>query len=322
MANPNYTTGLSSISSSYAGEADIPTAHIQQFTSSVLHLAQQKKSRLRPVVRTEIVKGELAAFERLGTIDAQTRTARYQTLFPAVGGNVTGDTAHNQPQWDRRWVTLEDIYEAVLVEKIDSKRMLADPASNYVRAMAAGLGRKIDDVIITAALGNAYTGHNFSASTFTAWNSTTGTIVNADGMGLTISKLREAKTAFWGNEVDADELYLVVSGKQINDLLGDDRATSADFNSVRALVNGEINQFMGFTFIRSERLSTKDNDPSIRRCFAFTRDAITLAINEDVTSRVTERADLHYNKQIYMSMSVGAVRMEEAQVVEIECVET
>ena len=58
-----------------------------------------------------------------------------------------------------------------------------------------------------------------------------------------------------------------------------------------------------------------------RLCFAYTEDAIKLAIGKDVTGRIDERADKSYSTQIYYCMDIGATRMEEEKVVEIACTE-
>ena len=112
---------------------------------------------------------------------------------------------------------------------------------------------------------------------------------------------------------------MIVSPEQIEDLLGINEVTSSDFNTVRALVQGEIDTYMGFKFITSNRLGT-DSDGN-RQVLAFAEDGIKLAIGKDVTGRIDERADKSYSTQIYYCMDIGATRMEEEKVVEIACTE-
>ena len=108
---------------------------------------------------------------------------------------------------------------------------------------------------------------------------------------------------------------IVVSPKQITDLLGTTEVTSSDFNTVKALANGEISSFLGFNFIVSNRLTSSS---SKRLCLAFTNDAIKLALGKDVMTRIDERADKGYSQQVYVCASMGATRMEEDKVVTIE----
>jgi hypothetical protein len=113
---------------------------------------------------------------------------------------------------------------------------------------------------------------------------------------------------------------MVVSAKQLSDLLGSTTITSADFNSVKALVQGELDTFLGFNFIRSERLST-DSDGN-RSVLGFCQSAIGLALGRDIETRISERADKNYATQVFLSMTIGATRVEDEKVVEIACTES
>jgi len=44
----------------------ITEAFVQQYTSNVFHLSQQKGSRIRAAVRSEMQKGKRAFYDRLG----------------------------------------------------------------------------------------------------------------------------------------------------------------------------------------------------------------------------------------------------------------
>jgi hypothetical protein len=110
-----------------------------------------------------------------------------------------------------------------------------------------------------------------------------------------------------------------VTSNQVEALLNDSTLTSADYNTVRALVSGEIDTSVGFKFIRTELLAVAS---SIRTCIAWTKSAIVLGIGQDVTGRIEERADKNYSTQVFMSMDIGATRLEEVGVVDIQCDET
>ena len=84
------------------------------------------------------------------------------------------------------------------------------------------------------------------------------------------------------------------------------------------LVEGRITSFMGFQFIDSEQLAVTG---SARRCPAFAKSGMLLGIWNDVTSRVSERADKSYSTQVYSKTTIGATRIEEKKVVEILCSE-
>lgn len=282
----------------------ITTAFVNQFSSNITMLSQQMGSLLREAVDVETVTGEKAFFDQVGSAVAQVRTSRH------------GDTPLMETPHARRMVTMSTYEYADLIDDPDKVRLLVDPTSTYARAAAMAMGRSMDDVIISAALGSASTGK--AGSTSTALPS--GQKIAHGSGGLTQAKLVSAKKILDQNSVDPSiQRYIIVSPEQIEDLLNITSVTSADFNTVRALVQGEVDTFVGFKFIVSNRLNT-DSDGN-RQVIAFAGDGIKLAIGKDVTGRIDERADKSYSTQIYYCMDIGATRMEEEKVVEIACQE-
>ena len=129
-----------------------------------------------------------------------------------------------------------------------------------------------------------------------------------------------AKKILDENDVDPSiKRYCVVSPEQVEDLLNTTEVKSSDFNTVKALAQGDINSFLGFTFLTSNRL-TQDATPN-RQVIAFASDGIKLGIGKDITAKISERDDKSYSTQVYYSMDLGATRMEEEKVVEIACQE-
>ena len=279
----------------------ITTAFVQQYSNNVQMLSQQKGSLLRNTVDSETIVGKNAFFEQVGQAVAQKRTTRHADT-PQI------DTPHS-----RRRVSMVDYEYADLIDKQDQVRTLIDPTSSYAQAAAFALGRSMDDEIISAVSGNAFSGE--TGSTTVALPSAQK-ITESGTDGLTLAKLRQAKEKFDSASVDPSiQRYLVVGPKQISDLLNTTQVTSSDFNTVKALVNGEINQFLGFTFVTSNRLSIAS---SKRLCLAYAADGIKLALGQDIMTRIDERSDKGYATQVYVCMTMGATRMEEEKVVTIE----
>ena len=286
----------------------VTTAFVQQYSANVQMLSQQMGSRMRDAVRIENVVGKNAFIDQIGVATAQVRSSRHADT-PQI------DTPHS-----RRRLTLADYEYADLIDDQDKIRMLIDPTSSYAMAAAAAMGRAMDDVIIAAALGTAATGETGSGSA-----TITNTIANGN-TNLTLAKLREAKYKLDLGDVDPSiQRYIAVGPSQIQSLLADTTVTSSDFNTIKALVQGELDTFMGFKFIMSNRLTTTDDGAEadqIRNCFAWAEDGITLGLGKDISARIDERADKSYATQVYYCMSLGAVRMEEAKVVQIDCDES
>ena len=282
--------------------SQVTTAFVQQYSANIQMLSQQMGSLLRDKVRVESVNGKNAFFDQVGSVTAVKRTSRHSDT-PQI------DTPHA-----RRRVSLVDYEFADLIDAQDKVRLLIDPTSSYAQAAAFAMGRAMDDEIISAALGTAFTGETGSTSTANA-----NQIVHGSA-GLTIAKLRTAKQTLDLNSVDPSiPRFIIVGPKQITDLLGTTEVTSSDFNTVKALANGEINSFLGFNFIVSNRLSL---DGTTRSCIAYAQDGIALGVGKDVMARIDERSDKGYATQVYYCASFGATRMEEDKVVEVQCTES
>jgi len=279
----------------------ITTAFVQQYSNNVQMLSQQKGSLLRSAVDVETVVGKNAFFDQVGSALAVKRTTRH------------ADTPQMDTPHARRRVSLVDYEYADLIDNQDKIRTLIDPTSAYASAAAYALGRAQDDEIIAALSGTAYTGE--TGSTPTALPSSQK-ITEGGTNGLTIAKLRSAKEILDAASVDPSiARYIAVSPKQITDLLGTTEVTSSDFNSVKALANGEVNSFLGFNFIVSNRLTSAS---SKRLCLVWAMDGCKMAIGQDLMTRIDERSDKGYAHQVYVCQSIGATRMEEDKVVTIE----
>ncbi len=281
------------------------TAFVQQYATNVQLLLQQRGSKLRDKVTMGSYTGKAAkAVEQVGQVTAQRRTTRHS------------DTPLISTPHDARWVFPDDFEFADMIDDQDKLRMLIDPTSPYAQNGAFALGRAIDDVIVTAALGTARTGEN--GTTNTAFLGTQA--IAASAVGMTVAKLRSARRLFMQNEVDTDndQLFIALTSQQIENLLATTEVTSSDYNTVKALVAGDIDTFMGFKFVQIERLPKVS---TTRTCFAWAKSGMHLGMWNDITTRIGERADKSYATQVYVKGTFGATRVEEGKVVSIACIE-
>jgi len=282
----------------------IDTAFVKQFGSTLELLVQQKGSRLSMGVRQESVTGEEAYYDQLASTTAVQKVAR------------NADTPLIKSDFSRRRVTMYDYEWADLIDKEDKLKMLVDPDSTIANNAAHALGRAKDEAIIDAFSGTAYTGK--AGGTSTSFDSDNQ--IAASSANMTLAKLTEAKKILDANETDASESrYIALTASQIYSMLNISTFTSADYNTIRTLVNGEINSFVGFTFLRTELLTLSS---STRTCLAWVKSGMLMANSADIKTEITRRADKSYANQVYACMSIGATRMEEAKCVEIACLES
>ena len=283
----------------------VETAFVNQYNANIQLLSQQPHSRLGGAVRRETQQGEFQFFDQIGAVTMTELTGRH------------ADTTLQNTPHARRRVGLTPYTFADMIDWKDRAQMLTDPQSPYAVNAVMSAGRQIDTTIIAAATGDAYTDKTGSTTTVLPVSQK----IAHGSAGLTIAKLREAKKILDKNEAGMmgnDMRYLACSAQQIDDLLGTVEVTSSDYNVVKALVQGDVNTFMGFEFIRLELL---DITTDIRTCFAWVKDGILLSTAEEIQVEVDRRKDKNYGVQVYVKQMMGATRMEEKKVVEIACSE-
>lgn len=291
----------------------VDAAYVNQYRNNVSMLVQQKGSRLRPFVRVEPQNSEFEFYDRIGATDAVEITGRHQDT-PLVS------TPH-----DRRRVSLRDYDWADLIDRQDKLKMLIDPTSAYAMNAVFAMGRKMDDAIIGAAFDTAYSGKTGQTSvSFPAGNQVAVNYVesgSAANGNLTIGKIRRAKEILDAYDNDPDEARIMTcTANSLHSLLRNIEITSQDYNVVKALVEGKVDTFMGFKFVRTQRLGTDGS--GYRRHIAWVQSKLLLAVSQDPMVDVGPRRDKRNSMQVYVTMGIGATRMEEEGVVEIKVDET
>jgi len=291
----------------------VSTAMVQAYKAGIELEFQQKGSRLRDTVMVDPQSAEFDFYDRIGSTEAVEALTRH------------GDTPLISTPHDRRRIGMRDFDWADMIDNKDKIRLLTDPTSSYTQNAVFAFGRKLDDVILEAAVGTAYTGKTGAAAV--VYDTSYDIAVNyvesgsAANSNLTIAKLRYAQYLLKSSEAveDDEPVTAVVTASQLMSLLATTEVTSADYNSVKALVKGDINSFMGFNFRRTERVA-KTGD--IRYCLFYPKKAIQVGMGEDISVDVGPRRDKRNSLQIYVNTTFGASRMWEEAVIRVACDET
>jgi hypothetical protein len=289
-------------------QSTVPVGFKDKFRDDFILLSQQMETRLAGRVRTDpdMLMGRFGYYDRIGKVDMQKRTSRHQ------------DTGIVEVPHSRRRITLIDFELPFLLDKQDVMRMIADPQGKYLQLALAAANRQKDDSIIACADANSYAIDEDMAATPIPLPGSQ--IIVSGATGLTLAKLLQAKEIIDGAEVNENEKRTAaVSSKQITNLYNTTEVKSADYNTVKALAEGKINTFLGWEFIRTERLKKTGND---RRCLFFTEQAIGLAIGEDINIDIGPRRDKGNGTQILVTMSVDGTRVEDEKIVAVDCTET
>jgi hypothetical protein len=111
---------------------------------------------------------------------------------------------------------------------------------------------------------------------------------------------------------------IAVNAKMLTNLYGTTEIKSVDYNNVKALAQGAIDTFLGFKFIRTERLY-RDASITTRYGIAWARSCMGLGTGKDIVSSIDVLPGKNYSAQVYARMSIAAARLEDEGVVEIAC---
>lgn len=290
----------------------ITTSFIQGFKQGIDILTQQKGSKLQNTVRNEMQASKQDHYDQIGSTSVIQRTTRH------------GDTPLVNTPHSRRNVTMNDYEWADLIDRQDRLRLLNDPGNAYSTNAAFAMGRKKDELILDAFTKVQTTGETGSGGSAPATPIVFGAPTGTDPGPLTVERLLLARQQLLMEDDTEEEMFCAMTQYQMSQLLDDTRISSADYNTVKALVSGQVDTFVGFKFVcLAQSLSgivptegVAGADDNNRPVYFWKKSGIVLStgVNESGSSaRVTERADKSYSTQIYYSASFGSARMEEAK---------
>jgi len=289
----------------------VDNVFVETYESILRHLAQQQPSRLRGKVTERGVNSEKHNWERLGTAEAQIKSTRLQA------------TPVQDFPWSRR-VSVPQTYDVGdSTEQEDVVQMIVDPNSNLSQSQGNAMRRGFDDEIIAAATGTALTGLG-AAGAFPDGQKVFGTTVDVYDAALNFDLITQVVEQFFANDIDPDEPKCFVIGPvQARKLLQLTEATNADYNALRPLQSkGYVEGWMGFDWIVSTRLNHPTAPGTDIDCFAMTRKAIGLMVDRDVSARVAEDPSISFAWRIYSFMTIGAVRVEDEHIVQVQLADT
>lgn len=262
--------------------------------------AYQGKAMLVPAVRQRRgVEGSTVKFPKVGRGVATLRVPQTDVTPLNVGFSTVT-------------CTLQDWNAAEYSDIFSQAKVNFDERQELVQVVANAMGRRQDQLILDALAA--------SGTSLTVAN-TIVTSGSATASNMNLGKLREAKRLLDKNNVPPEGRHVIIHANGLANMLSETSVTSADFNSVKALVQGEINTYMGFTFHvlgdRSEGGLAIDGS-SDRTCFAFHKDAIGYA------EGIGMRTEINYIAEktswlVNEVFSAGAVTIDAEGIVQITC---
>lgn len=270
------------------------------------HLASQQNSKLRGLFVEESANGEKHFFDRIGTFTV--------SQLDSLGVPIP----YQDSQMSRRMCTINKFHNGTLIHDIEKVKMLVDPTNDIVKEIVNAHNRNYDDVLFAALLGTAATGKDGSGSQ--AFD-TTNQLIAHGGTGITLAKLLQAQRILRKSDVDFDNenVYLIFGPEAEEDILAISNFTSRDFQKEDGILNGKsLPMFRGMKMVFSNRLP-EPTAGSVFRCLVVSERALKVAKYNDIEVKIDRIAHLaDQPTQIYTTSSVGAVRMEEKLIVDVQ----
>jgi hypothetical protein len=276
----------------------LSNAFVTLFDAEVKQAYQGKAMLVGAVRQRRGVEGSTVKFPKVGKGVATARISQTDVTPLNVGfSNVT--------------CTLQDWNAAEYSDIFSQAKVNFDERSELVQVLGNAIGRRQDQLILDALTAASGTG-------------TVGNDIGGTDTNLNVAKLRDAKRILDRANVPPEGRHIILHASGLASLLSETAVTSSDFNTVKALVSGEINTFLGFTFhVMGDR--TEGGliiDGSLdRTCFAFHKDAIGYA------EGIAPRTEVNYipEKTSFLVNSVfsaGAIAIDAEGIVKITARET
>jgi hypothetical protein len=280
---------------------NLSPAFVQLFDAEV-HQAYQASAQLRGAARMRTgVVGDTVKFPKVGKGQASVRVPQTDVVpINAAFSSVS--------------VTLTDYTAAEYSDIFNQQKVNFDERQELAQVVGNAIGRREDQILIDAL-------NTASAGTTVA--KTVVTSGSAAASNLNVGKIIAAKKALDAKSVPTGDRHFVIHANNLAGLLGDERAVSGDFQTLRALVSGDINTMMGFTFhVLGDRdegglpLSSSD-----RTCFAFHRSALGCAVG------IAPKTEINYIPEktsflVTSMLSMGSAAIDVDGIVDVVCDES
>lgn len=278
---------------------DLTTAVSTEFDNEVKHQYQGAgKLRNTVTVRTGVVGGSYK-FARMGRGIANQK---------ATQADVTPmDVSHTRPT-----ATLENWNAPEYTDIFDQAEVNYEEKIELATTIAKAISRREDQLIIDAMTAISYAATNDG-------NADTGLVYDVSATAnFGMACLRRARQHFQELEIEGGEQHIALEADALQKLLSDSTVTSSDYNTVKALVQGELDTYMGFKFhvIGSRAEGGLPGVTGDMIAYAWDKAAIGLAIGIDMKTTV----DWVAQKTSWLAngmFKAGAVAREAQGVVKI-----
>jgi hypothetical protein len=307
----------------------ITEAFRRQYSDNFNQVYQQTESELESLIRKDTQQAEWKSWDFIGTTSGNwDRSRQAQTVHTALP---------HMRRWNKQksWTWSPD-----LIDDLDVLEAMKSPQSDYIKSGVASSKRALDELILQR-LGAAVTAGKDADKTINYYDVGECTVMASDGTfatagsaeaakgtgytGLTLTKIANIGLKFDNLSIPQTDRHIVANADQKWSLLTSTQVTSSDYNTVKALVNGSLNSYLGFQFhwlpterfvVNAVELASSAAYPCIDT-WAFHRDSVLMTTGKTLDTRIDQLPDYNYAVQVWAEMMLGAIRLQGAGVAKI-----
>lgn len=283
------------------GTNTIDRALITEFSDMIHVDSQQVKARLRPHVRIKPMRGDLRAYDGLGSVEAR-----------EVNGRIV-PTEFDDIEHFRRKIKRRRFVVTLPVDSSDIRGSLLQPEGPFSEACIMAMERVFDRVGIEAALADVNTGRDFENTV--TFSNDGGLTVDATS-GSTYETLLRINRNWRNNEVGnqvKESRLLLITGDEEESFMQELELTSGDFSRHFVVDEGEITKGVGLNFLiygadvpnplLTVSTGTRDN-------IALTGRGLCYGLSKEMDISIKDRPDFVETTQVQVIGQLGAVRTE------------
>jgi hypothetical protein len=268
---------------------------------------------------TEVKQAYQADAVLRNTVRLRTGVTAATHKFPKIGSGVAqvripqSDVTPLNVDYSQATVTLQDWIAAEYSDIFNQAKVNFDERQELVQVVSKAVARRSDQLIINALATSSVAAANQVATT-----------VGGSASNLNIEKLIAAKKTLDTQNVPMEDRFMLVHAANLAGLLNETEVTSSDFNTVKALVQGQLDTYLGFKIItigdRSEGGLVGGGASQTRKVWAWHKSAVGMAESLGIRSEINYIPEK--TSWLVASMfSAGAVAIDNTGIVEITCTE-
>lgn len=300
---------------------NVDISFVPALQDTIVNMMAEDPEMIQATVRVRHITGKTDKWERLGGVELTNVTSRHNP------------TPHTPMTHSARLAIMADYAGSERLDKLDTVKMMIDPKNDYTQNLVRAWRVRVARSIVNAIDGNATSVDAQDARSNVALPASQS-IANG-GTGFTMAKWRQANRILDNAGVPRSDRTLLISAYGIEDLMADATVTSKDYSDLAAIQNGTIPQGARFMGARVVMISDAIPDAgavltggtitpilpktgNIRSTYLYHKSGVGLSFALERNVRVSERDDLSYLWQVYLETSLGAVRIMDETVVEID----